>query len=366
MAVKLYVGIMGSGKTYEVVSVVILGALRIGRRVVSNIAGLKFDCFVELLLAEGVKREAIGELVHVEHDAVLDPFFWRTDKDREKGVETVIQPGDVVVLDEIWRFWNGFAVKSEDNERCPPRVMNFFRMHRQMTHSKTGVSCDIALITQDVPDVARRVKGVVEETYRMQKLSALGLDQRYRVDIFNRARITRKPMRSLQRTYEAKYFPLYKSHSQAEEGAAGPVEKNIDDRSNILKGWFFRIALPLCVVILGVSIYVVVGFFKGPGGVKTPDAEAKAQGSATAAEPARTARAAPPPASDDKWRAVGWWADDSGVVVMLADGRKTRVLYDPPALQVRTLAVSVGLPEGGFSTLYSGRESTTNTPGVPR
>jgi zona occludens toxin len=38
MAIKVYVGLMGSGKSYEVVSNVIVPALGRGRRVISNIA----------------------------------------------------------------------------------------------------------------------------------------------------------------------------------------------------------------------------------------------------------------------------------------------------------------------------------------
>ena len=49
MAIKAYTGIMGSGKTYEVVSEVIRTALAQGRRVVSNIAGLNYEAFVDLL-----------------------------------------------------------------------------------------------------------------------------------------------------------------------------------------------------------------------------------------------------------------------------------------------------------------------------
>ena len=45
---------MGSGKTFEVVSVVILGALRDGRRVISNIAGLNYDYYREIRLRKAV------------------------------------------------------------------------------------------------------------------------------------------------------------------------------------------------------------------------------------------------------------------------------------------------------------------------
>jgi zona occludens toxin len=99
MAIKLYTGIQGSGKTYEVVTVVILGALREGRRIVSNIAGLNYEAMRALLVAEGSALDTIGSIFQVGHDDVLKPNFWRTDRDRDEP--TIIQPGDVLILDEI-------------------------------------------------------------------------------------------------------------------------------------------------------------------------------------------------------------------------------------------------------------------------
>lgn len=43
MAIMVYTGVMGSGMTYEVVSMAALNALRQGRRVVTNIAGFNFS-----------------------------------------------------------------------------------------------------------------------------------------------------------------------------------------------------------------------------------------------------------------------------------------------------------------------------------
>ncbi|MCX7180904.1 MAG: hypothetical protein NTX56_19765 [Proteobacteria bacterium] len=159
MSIKAYVGRMGSGKTYEVASVVIYKALASGRRVVSNIAGLDLEAYKDLMLEEGISEECIGQLIQVSHDDVLKPEFWRTDKDVELGIEAFVQSGDLVALDEIWRFWEGFA-----GRKMPDRVMNFYRMHRHFTHSETGVACDVAIITQDVMDISRKVRAVIEAT----------------------------------------------------------------------------------------------------------------------------------------------------------------------------------------------------------
>jgi zona occludens toxin len=43
MPINAYVGLMGSGKSYEVVSSVIVPAVSQGRRVVTNVEGLQDD-----------------------------------------------------------------------------------------------------------------------------------------------------------------------------------------------------------------------------------------------------------------------------------------------------------------------------------
>jgi zona occludens toxin (predicted ATPase) len=254
---------MGSGKTYEVVSVVILAALASGRRVVSNIAGLNYAEFCRILQTEkNLVPDRVGKLISVSHDAVLEPSFWRTDDNfKRKGEmlaadeEPFIEPGDLLVLDEVWRFWEGFSSKD-----MPARVMNFFRMHRHFTHQITGITCDVALISQDVMDIARRVRGVVEETYVMKKMTVVGSTKRYRVDIFSGTNIRRKPLRSIYRSYNKKYFALYQSHSQKGEGADA-VEQNIDGRGNIFRRPFFIIILPAMLIGLILSVYYIWGFF---------------------------------------------------------------------------------------------------------
>ena len=355
MSIKAYVGRMGSGKSYEVVSVVILGAIRRGRRVVSNIAGLNYEAMVELLEAEGMSRDSLGQLVQVEHAQVLEPTFWRTDKDAELGVEAFIQPGDLVALDEVWRFWSGFAAKGDDNSKRPERVMNFYRMHRHFTHPETGVACDVALITQDVMDISRQVRAVIEETYRMEKLTAIGSTKRYRVDVFQGGKISRAPLRQLQRSYDPRYFPLYSSHSQKKEGAADAREENIDGRGNILRGALFKIIIPVGLLVGLGAVYVVMSFFKPKEPPKQADAKKDEKQVSHAKQDDAKREDRRHADVSDAWRVVGWYSSDNGAAVVLQDEHKRqRVLYDPPALKIQGMQISVVLPEGATATTYSG------------
>lgn len=347
MAIKAYVGRMGSGKTYEVVSVVILGALARGRRVVSNIAGLDYPSMLDVLVAGGVAADQVGELVQIEHAKVLEPNFWRTDKDAGQGIEAFIQPGDLVALDEIWRFWEGFS-----DRKMPERVMNFYRMHRHFTHSVTGLACDVALITQDVMDIARKVRAVIEEIYSMEKLTAIGSTKRYRVDVHQGGKTSRRPLRSIQRSYEEKYFPLYKSHSQAQEGGAGPREENIDQRGNILRGALFRVVLPLGVLVMVGAVWMVWKFLH-PAPVGSKLANEQAAGQPAKADVSQAKPAAPE--VSDQWRVVGYYMAGAQFVVLLADhAGRSRLVYDPPQYQLKGLSVAVVLPEGTRATMYGG------------
>jgi putative phage-related membrane protein len=70
MAISAYVGVPGSGKSYEVVKSVILPAIATGRRVVSNVYGLDKEKIHQYLLKNKRKLtvEQLGDLVYVENE----------------------------------------------------------------------------------------------------------------------------------------------------------------------------------------------------------------------------------------------------------------------------------------------------------
>lgn len=384
---------MGSGKTYEVVSEIIVKALSRGRRVVSNIAGLDIDAIKGLLVDSGVPESQIGELIQIDHEQVLSPYFWRSDQPIEaKPAEPVkftmwgkarqrvvyeatpegqgaavpadyfIQPGDLVALDEIWRFWGGFAAKDGDGNKRPATVMNFFRMHRHFTHPQTGVSCDVALITQDVMDLSRTVRAVIEETYYMEKLTAIGSTKRYRVDIYQGGKTSGRPLRQLQRSYDPRFFPLYSSHSQKKEGDADAVEENIDQRGNILKGALFKVVLPVGLIVAIFAVYTVYSFFNPKPKDKPADKTATGQPKPGAGQPANVSHAKSGPDLADDWRVVGYYQTGADVVMILNNGQRNRTLRGAPG-KVAGLSMEVILPTGEAATDWTGGRSGGMLPG---
>lgn len=345
MSIKCYVGRMGSGKSYEVVSMVILGALRSGRRVVSNIVGLNYDEMVLLLAEEGIPADSIGELVTIEHDEVFAPDFWLTDENAQgERPSHVLRAGDLLALDEIWRFWDGF----NKPDAC---VMNFFRMHRHFTHPTTGVSCDVALITQDIMDIGRKVRAVVEETYRMEKLTVIGAPKRYRVDVCMGGQ-SRKALRSIQRKYDPRFFALYNSHSGKKEGDADAKEVNIDGRGNILKGALFSFIIPIGLLVLIVSILFFWRFFnrepekpKEGGAIASTEKKQKNQNLSADAKKSKNGN----PEINRDWRVVGYVLNDALPTFVLMDRFKVRRLVQSPTFKFSPGSIEVKLPEGDFA-----------------
>lgn len=365
MPLRVYIGLPRQGKTYEVVTVVIYNALAQGRRVISNIAGLDRGPMLARFVEEGGNAEDFGELVSVSHDQVIEEFFWRTDKDRENGVETFVQPGDLVALDEIWRFWNGFSPKGDDDSKRSPRVMNFFRMHGHFTHPETGYCCEIALITQDLMDIHRSVRGIVEQTYLMTKLTALGSSKRYRVDIFEKDKIRRAPLRQLQRSYNPEYFCFYKSHSQRQEGDAEAIEDSPDKRGNLLAGGLFKIVLPLMLlIVLPVAFWAVWRFLhpEAPVSENQAKAESSKPTGSTSKGAAPVSQAKRDSNVDATWRATGYYTAHGRFVVVAHDGPTLRPLVDPPAVKVQPLAIEAILPSGVAITSWTGRRDTSKFP----
>ena len=76
MAVSVYTGVMGSGKTYEAVKNGVIPAIKAGRRVVTNIAGVDSEKIRAYLIERGSKPEDLGHVVHVTNDAVSQPGFF--------------------------------------------------------------------------------------------------------------------------------------------------------------------------------------------------------------------------------------------------------------------------------------------------
>lgn len=330
MALTAVVGLMGSGKSFEAVKSHILPALKAGRRVVSNIAGLSYDRIRDYLgpLADGALLER-DRLVVVDSEAVSQPGFFCGDK---ATGSTVVLPGDLVVLDEVWRFWG-------DGEDLPLEHMEFLRMHRHYVDAK-GQTCDVTLIIQDVASLHRKIKKVVQFTARCRKHSSLGFSKRYAVDMYEGTTLRKAYLvGSHNYRYDSAIFPLYQSY----DGATAK-EGQTDKRVVLWRspGFMLGSAIGLAL-LLGcgfLMVRMVYGFLDGSFGQKfMPKSLAAA---APTAKPLPPVASAPPPSALPPPVAMAGYA-------VLPDGRT--VFWIREGDNVRQVEATGGTVDGPRSVL---------------
>lgn len=344
MPIGCYTGLPRSGKTYQVVSHVVLAALRQGRRVVTNVSGIQEHLIRDYLIADGVPEGEIGEVVQVSNAEVLAEHFFCTDSDLILGVNSFVQAGDLVALDEVWRFW-------PKRGKIPDRHMNFMRMHGHFAHAQSGLICEVVLISQSIRDVNENIRDVIDETYRMTKDTAVGSDRSFNVQVFARgSESSRDEIRSFKGMYNPVFFAFYKSHSQAQAGTI-PKEEKVDQRGNILKGPLFRYVIPIMCVVGVWGVWKVISYFR-PAAAVPVVVPAAGQGPAgPGGVPAAVPVASGPSVS--AWRVVGFLARPEDAFVLLEKDGIMRRDYEVEKYKSHGDDVS-GLLEGARVAHWSG------------
>ncbi len=374
MAMSAYTGVQGSGKSYEIVSSVILSALAAGRRVVTNVAGLKADLIAAYVEKHrGVPVEKQGVIVPVSNDDVTKDYFFPKEGGGRFKVDvyldldghevsspalaksrvtiekdSIVQGGDLVIFDECWRWY-------ATGEKLLPAHMVFFRMHRHFLHPVTGVSCDIVFVVQDIGDLQRKVKATIEKTFWMKKHKDLGFDNRYVVNVYSGNTVRERALsESIQRQYDPEIFPLYSSYSQAK--LASGVEVAADSRGNLLNRKIIKYGIPVAVLWICGAVWFMWRFFH-PEPQKKPDPVPLAEHkSSDPALPGAPLGAPQKPKSNvsDEWRIVGHYEQSGMVVFVLSDGRRVRSLANPPAYKFSPGESELILPTGEVVTRWSG------------
>ena len=242
MAITAYVGIPRSGKSYEVVSSVIVEQFKKGRRIVTNIVGISEQALIEYCLKDKtVKDGCLGTLIKVtDDDCIRDDFF-----PYKGSTDTICKAGDLICLDEIWRLFPNDNIKA--NHR------SFVAEHGHFTDPETGICCDLVVINQSVSGIPRFIKERIETTYLMSRLLALGMPNRYRVNVYTGAKITKAGLvAQYQNRYNKDIFKLYKSF----DGLNGK-QISIDDRQNFFKSGTFKLLVFSIIAMFSFSYYLL-------------------------------------------------------------------------------------------------------------
>ena len=355
MAINAYTGLMGSGKSFEVVQNVILPGLLAGRRVVTNVAGLQVaDIYAYLVEKFDADPSKIGTIVQVSNDQVPASSFFPVEvKEGEEKKASIVLGGDLVVIDEVWRWWaTGCKISVEH--------MTFFRMHRHFVNDVTLATCDLVLVVQDIGDLDRKLKVVVENTYRMSKHKMLGTAKRYRVDVYPGHKLgPRTPkIREMQRAYDPEIFKLYSSYSQ---GAAGGKEGTIDKRATIWGGPLFTFVLPMFLVLSVAAVWFVWKFFHPAPKTGASTSAAVVAGGRAGGSSVAEANQQSVLSGESDWRVKGHYVTDGRHIVLLVRGDSSQVLINPVGFYYDGLRVTGSL-NGRLVSNYTGGESSSLLP----
>ena len=329
MAISAYTGPPGAGKSYAMVSQVALPAFRAGRRVLTNIDGIRPDEFTAYAIERGDDPDQLGTIVQFHGDDAKKDGFWPTELTGD--AETVVKGGDLVIFDEFKLTFPrrgklpGTPKASEDNPSPMSPVEAFMRWHRHLTGEVQGqtVACDMVIGTQLISDVNDAIRGLIENSYKFKKLKSAGLAKAYVADCYDgHLQPKGEKTKSVNGTYKDEIFPLYKSYS----GEKAATEVGTDARRSVVGKWLYY-AGGAGLLVAAWAIYTLVGFFTGAGTV--PEAQAATAGTANpSAEPGIQAIAQAAPAAS-AWRISGHLQSDGGVrVIVIHQGGALRVM--PP------------------------------------
>jgi len=345
MGINVYTGLMGSGKSYEVVAEVIVPAIAKGRRVVTNVDGIDGERIADFIRANySPVPELLGEVVHVTNGDVAKPdFFPYYDDKKDAHIDTIVQPGDLVCVDEAWRFWPASGAKLLSEHK------SFFLEHRHFTNPDTDVACDLVLMIQDMSTLNRFVKNVVAFSARTHKKISLGLTNTYSVTMYEGSKQTKANKMSTQiRKYRKDVFPLYSSFKGGAEGRI----VNVDKRQNMLANkslWF----LVGGILVIGIGGAVLVyRFFHPKQIVAAPVVNSAGKGSTPSASGAAPA-AKPSNGFSEAWRIVGNVQVGGTTYVLIADAAG-RLRYESPSMFVLAGPQTIGTIDGAKVTYYSG------------
>ena len=343
MPINTYTGLMGSGKSYECVSSVIVPAVKAGRRVVTNVDGIDSDAIRAYCQDKfSVPMEQLGEVVHCTNDDVSKASFLPHGQD----VDTFCWPGDIICIDEAWRFWG------TDCKLLPEHKI-FFREHRHFVHPDTKVCCDLVLMVQDIADLHRTLKVVVEVTFRTTKIKTLGWQKTYRVEMWEGYKLTAKGRVSVEnKRYDAEIFPLYSSYT----GGTGK-ELQVDSRQNVLRNpklWFLAVGV---VLLFGWGVYTIMGFFNGsrakPSGTDSYSKTISAPPEIVRESNSKTISAQRGMQISGAWRLVGM-LQAQGKQFVVIEGEGGRLRLEHPSAFMHAGAAMVGEVDGQRVTVWSG------------
>ncbi len=211
MALNLYAGRPGSGKSYSVVEYVVIPALKKGRHVVTNIP-LRDDLLTQVYG---------GQITQLPLDVLDNP-----------ELPELVPHGAVCIVDECWNRWpSGQKVSN-----AAKNDLHWLKEHRHRVDAQ-GNAMQVVLVTQDPSDLASWVRKLVAHSFHMTKLEEVGQSKRFNIKVYKGCPTgetipSRYMVREAFGTYKPDIFQFYSSATQSQTAYVGD-EKVMDRRTNI-------------------------------------------------------------------------------------------------------------------------------------
>ena len=224
MALNFYCGSPGAGKSYHVVRYVIIGALKDGRNVLTNLP-VKMDSILE---AYPDLKNQDNELRMIENDKV---------KNIHRIVDSQEYAGWVLVIDEAHDFW-----PSEETIRDPD-FKSWLSQHRHKLQ-------DVIMITQDFENMSKYIRRLTKERFEFEKNDVRGSANSYMQDHFLKQ--SKKRTKREIHKYAAEFFEYYYSHDIGLAGS-GFKEQRTGKKMNLMRK-------PVVMAIGGVGLALICIF----------------------------------------------------------------------------------------------------------
>lgn len=242
MAIHFHEGLPGAGKSYEACVFHILPALKAGRQVVTNIRGVNWEKFAELL---SEPLEYVQMLLIYIEPAEQDGEA--TEIERVKNDFADKTPDNaMIVWDEVQDYF------PSGNYKLPINQQKFWTEHRHR-------GLEIVIMGQDRDDVHKIIRSRIEDIIYFLKLQAVGQPNKYKWEQLQKQSKGRfVKIGSGVRSYDPQYFGLYQSHRR--ETVKGGVYQT--SRSNVLaNSKALSMGVPIAFFVACYAVWHLVGFF---------------------------------------------------------------------------------------------------------
>ncbi|MCY1526486.1 hypothetical protein D9M68_615120 [compost metagenome] len=169
----------------------------------------------------------------------------------------------MLLLDEVWRKWPA----GQNVRQVPVKEMALLKEHRHRVDAK-GRAMRVVLVSQFPSDLASWTRKLVDTSYFMQKLDALGADKHFHVDVVKGCSTgenipKRLIVQSRKGTYKPEIYQFYRSATTSETFTVG--DETVADRRGVLwtSKWFWFCAVFGLTTVIGGPLYILFVFFPG-------------------------------------------------------------------------------------------------------